>query len=122
MQFNLGLTVTAIIGIAIMVVGFTEWLKGLWQKLFGVTIPGWVPSALPLLACLALAALVAPLVGLLGLWWVAVGLMALAVTELCYQLLVQSIPQVVAGAISAATGQQVQPPVSEPVKTQGGIV
>lgn len=94
---NLSLVIVAVIGIAIMVVGLLEWLKGWWKK-----IPTWIPSALSPILCLVLGQMAAPLVltGLLWLWGIALALLALAVTELCYQLIVQSIPQTIAGLIS----------------------
>lgn len=102
---NLSMLILAVIGIAVMVVGSIEWLKGAWKAIFKVELAGWVPSVLPPLLCLVFAWITSPLVGLAGLWFLAVALLALAVTELCYQLIVQSIPQAVAGAISGLTGQ-----------------
>ena len=46
----------------------------------------------------------APLIGLKDAWWVAVGFLGLAITELCYQIFIQSIPQALANAISSLGG------------------
>lgn len=104
---NIGNVVLAVVAIAVMVVGVIEWFKGWWKK-----IPSWFPSVASPVFCLVLGQVVAPLV-LLGtltwLWGIVLGLMGLAVTELCYQILVQSIPQVVQAVLSNAVGSAVPP-------------
>jgi len=105
---NLSLVALAIFAIAVMVVGIMEWIKGWWKK-----IPQWFPSVASPVFCLILGQVVAPLV-LLGsltwVWGIVLSLMGLAVTELCYQIIVQSIPQIVAGAVSKVSGTDATPP------------
>jgi hypothetical protein len=113
-MLNLSLIALAIFAIAIMTVGVLEWVKGWWKK-----IPSWFPSVGSPVLCLILGQVVAPLV-LLGVltyvWGVVLSLMALAVTELCYQLIVQSIPQVVAGVIASVVPASAPPPPPAPPK------
>jgi len=105
---NLSLIALAIFAIAIMVVGLLEHTKGWWKN-----IPAWFPSVASPVLNLALGQLVAPLV-LVGVaaswaWGIVIGLLALAVTEFCYQLIIQSIPQVLSGLVA-----KVAPPPAEP--------
>jgi hypothetical protein len=101
---NLTMLALAIVAIGLMNTGFIEWLKGAWKKVLKLDIPEWIPSILPFLLSLFFGYLLAPLIGLAGSWWIAVGFLGLAITELCYQIFIQSIPQAVAGAISSLTG------------------
>jgi hypothetical protein len=93
-----------VLAIGLMNTGFIEWLKGAWKKVLKADIPEWLPSVLPFLLSLVFGYLMAPLIGLNGAWWVAVGFLGLAITELCYQIFIQSIPQALAGAISSLGG------------------
>ncbi len=105
---NIGNVVLSIVAIAVMVVGVIEWFKGWWKK-----IPQWFPSVASPVFCLVLGQVVAPLV-LLGtltwVWGIVLSLMGLAVTELCYQIIVQSIPQVLQGVLSNISGQPPKTP------------
>ena len=122
---NLSLVALAIVSIAVMTVGLIEWVKGWWKK-----IPQWFPSVASPVFCLILGQVVAPLV-LLGtltyVWGIVLSLMGLAVTELCYQLIVQSVPQVLQGVIqkvaptTVASVPQAGPPVVG-TPGQGGII
>jgi len=107
---DLKLVVLSIVGAAVMVVGLIEWVKG-WPAWKKTPLPGWFPSVASPILCLAAGQLVAPLVlpsvALFWLWGVAIGLLALAVTELAYQIIVQSIPQVLSGIVA-----KVAPPAS----------
>lgn len=105
---NLSLVALAILAIAVMTTGLIEHTKGWWKKM-----PGWFPSATSPVLNLLLGQLVAPLV-LVGVplqwaWGIAIGLLGLAVTEFCYQLIIQSIPQILQGAIA-----KVVPPAEPP--------
>ncbi len=105
---NLSFVVLAILAIAVMTTGLIEWVKGWWKK-----IPQWFPSVASPVFCLVLGQVCAPLVltgSLTYVWGIVLSLMGLAVTEFCYQLIIQSIPQVVSGLIGTVTGQPVQPP------------
>ena len=93
-----------VLAIGLMNTGFIEWLKGAWKKVLKVDIPEWLPSVLPFLLSLVFGYLMAPLIGLNGAWWVAVGFLGLAITELCYQIFIQSIPQALAGALASLGG------------------
>jgi hypothetical protein len=108
---NLSLVVLAIFAIAVMTVGLIEWVKGWWKK-----IPQWFPSVASPVFCLVLGQVVAPLVldanHITILWGVILSLMGLAVTEFCYQIIIQSIPQVVQGLIQSIAPA---PPAPQPV-------
>jgi hypothetical protein len=93
-----------VLAIGLMNVGFIEWLKGAWKKVLKADAPEWLPSVLPFVLSLIFGYLMAPLIGLKDAWWVAVGFLGLAITELCYQIFIQSIPQALANAISSLGG------------------
>lgn len=110
----IGNAALAILAIAVMVVGLIEWAKG-WPHWYDATknpkgpvFPGWIPSVASPVLCLLFGQLVAPLVlgslALLWLWGIVLGLLGLAVTELCYQILVQSIPQVIQAVLTNVVG------------------
>jgi hypothetical protein len=106
---DLKLIALAIVAAALMVVGLIEWVKGwpLWldaaKNPKGTPFPAWLPSVASPVLCLFAGQLLAPLVlvgiALAWLWGIAIGLLALAVTELGYQIIVQSIPQVLTGIV-----------------------
>ena len=126
---NLSLIAVAIFAIAVMTVGLIEWVKGWWKR-----IPQWFPSVASPVLCLVLGQVTAPLVLLLGtltwVWGIVLSLMGLAVTELCYQMIVQSVPQILQGAIQKVvptaqptnlpTGTAGPPVVGTP--GQGGVI
>jgi hypothetical protein len=104
---NISLVVLAIVAIAVMVVGLIEWVKGWWKR-----IPAWFPSVASPVYCLVLGQVVAPLVlvgTLTWVWGIVLSLMGLAVTELCYQVIVQSIPQLLSNLVAQAAPK---PPTS----------
>ncbi len=70
-----------IIPIAVAVVGLLQWLKGLLPK-----APTWVWAAASAVGCLGIAAAVVYLPS-----WVLLGLVALAVSQLGYEIIVQFI-------------------------------
>ncbi len=118
---NIGYIVIAVSAVAVMVVGITEWMKG-WPLWFdavknpeGPPFPSWIPSVLSPVANLAFGQLMAPLLlpGHFILWGIVLGLLGLAMTELCYQLIVQSIQQVLSGLVSQASGVQIQTPPAQ---------
>jgi hypothetical protein len=112
---DLKLFVLLVFGITVVVVGILQWLKGLWK-----TVPSWLPAALLPILTLALGWVVAPVVtAVLGLRLLMGGL-SWALGQLCYEIIVQSIPALVQGAIDKAEGKTPAPdapvaPVQSPV-------
>jgi len=70
-----------IISIAVAVVGIIQWFKGMFAKL-----PTWVWAVASAVGCLGIAAAVMYLPS-----WVLLGLVALAVSQLGYETIVQFI-------------------------------
>lgn len=70
-----------VLAIAVAVVGLIQWFKGLLKK-----VPSWVWAIMSVVGCFAVAAVVFYLPP-----WVLLGLVALAVSQLGYEVIVKFI-------------------------------
>ena len=96
---DLKLFVLAVFAIAVVTVGVLQWLKGLWKKM-----PSQFAAALLPVICLGLGWAVGPEVSPAFGMWLLLGGLAWAIGQLCYELIVQSIPALVQTAVSKAEG------------------
>jgi hypothetical protein len=92
-----------IILIAIAAVGLVQWLKGAFKK-----APSWIWAIASAILCIGLAA---------GTFyvsaWILYAAVALSFAQLCYEIIVQGIPEIVKRLISgqpAATSSGSPPP------------
>lgn len=107
---NLRMAALAVFAISIMVVGIIEWVKAGWRKIFGTDCPSWLPWVLSPVGCVAFAAIAGPLAGFSGWWFAVLGFLALAVTEIGYQTIVQGLQNVVQAAANMAENAASKPP------------
>ena len=97
---DIKLFVLVMFAIVVSAVGIIQWIKGVWKGM-----PSLVASVfLPVLSLsLALVAVVS--FGWAFLLFLLLGGLAWAVAQLCYEIIVQSVPQVVQGLASKVEGQ-----------------
>ena len=102
---DLKLFALLVFAIAVVTVGILQWLKGLWK-----TVPSLLLGLLLPVVCIGLGLLVGSVVSPVFGLWLLLGGLAWAVGQLCYELIVQSVPQLVGGLIKKVEDKVDTPP------------
>ena len=83
--------------VVVIVVGIIQWLKGVWK-----TMPSLASSLIVPILCMGFSLLAGPAFGWVFWTSLILGGLSWSLAQLCYEIIIQSVPRLVQGAVAKA--------------------